>query len=64
MTEKSDLMAHFGLARCQRCRRIVLARRLRQGKCRESTDCILAKQIAWYGERERPVTEEEGDGEG
>jgi len=60
---ETDIMRRFGLARCQRCRRIVLARRLRQGKCREAVECILVAQRKWLDERERPVVKEEDDAE-
>jgi len=65
VSDDDGLMARFGLARCSRCRRIVLERRLRAGKCRDNTECILSKQLAWYAEREQPAEPaEESDGKG
>lgn len=60
MTDPPDQMRRYGLARCFRCRRIVLATHLQRGRCRDLADCHEA-----FWRAEEPVTapaeEEEGD---
>ncbi len=48
MAGDADL-SRYGLARCRRCHRIVLAEHLEKGRCRPGNDCAAAEAIrrAW-----------------
>ncbi len=46
MTEAQQL-AGFGLKKCSLCQRILPRAYLKGDRCADTTDCILARQLAW-----------------
>jgi hypothetical protein len=57
-------MRHFGLARCRTCRRIMLARHLAQGRCRNVDRELEECHVAFWQAEEPLAPPEEVDGDG